>query len=115
MNRSGASPSDRWCPPRMRRSSPGRCRGEAGVRARALPDAQAVALQSGWPTPVSEVSYRDRTIANVLVFGITPPYQIVQDYQMLAGVPLTDPDVRERRPVAAIGNEIAEKLFDRPA
>jgi putative ABC transport system permease protein len=82
---------------------------------RALPDAQAVALQSGWPTPISDVSYRDRTIANVLVFGVTPPYQLVQDYQMLAGVPLTDPDVRERRPVTVIGYEIAEKLFDRPA
>ncbi|HKT60559.1 MAG TPA: ABC transporter permease [Gemmatimonadales bacterium] len=82
---------------------------------RALPDAQAVALQSGWPTPISDVSYRDRTVGNVLVFGVTPPYQLVQDYQMLAGVPLTEPDVRERRPVAAIGYEIAEKLFDRPA
>ena len=82
---------------------------------RALPDAQAVALQSGWPTPISDVSYRDRTVGNVLIFGVTPPYQIVQDYQMLAGVPLTDPDVRERRPVAVIGYEIAEKLFDQPA
>ena len=82
---------------------------------RALPDAQAVALQSGWPTPISDVSYRDRTVGNVLVFGVTPPYQLVQDYQMLAGVPLTEPDVRERRPVGAIGYEIAEKLFDRPA
>src|SRR5215213_8907000 len=88
---------------------------DAAVVARALPDAQAVALQSGWPTPVSEASYHDRTIANVLVFGVTPPYQIVQDYQMLAGVPLTDPDIRERRPVVVIGHEIAEKLFDRPA
>src|SRR5215210_2358666 len=25
---------------------------------RALPDAQAVSLQSGWPTPVSDVTYR---------------------------------------------------------
>ena len=82
---------------------------------RALPDAQAVSLQSGWPTPISDVSYRNRTVGNVLIFGVTPPYQIVQDYQMLAGVPLTEPDVRERRPVAVIGYEIAEKLFDQPA
>ena len=27
-------------------------------------------------------SYRDRTVGNVLVFGVTPPYQIVQDYQL---------------------------------
>jgi putative ABC transport system permease protein len=88
---------------------------DAAVVLRALPDAQAVALQSGWPTPINDVSYRDRTVGNVLIFGVTPPYQIVQDYQMLAGVPLTDPDVRERRPVTVIGYEIAEKLFDQPA
>ncbi|HEX3276217.1 MAG TPA: ABC transporter permease [Gemmatimonadales bacterium] len=82
---------------------------------RALPEAQAVALQSGWPTPISDISHRDRTVGNVLIFGVTPPYQIVQDYQMLAGVPLTDPDIRERRPVTLLGYEVAEKLFDRPA
>ena len=52
---------------------------------RALPDAEAVALQSGWPTPISDVSYRDRTVGNVLIFGVTPPYQIVQDYQIAGG------------------------------
>ncbi|MEO6056208.1 MAG: ABC transporter permease [Gemmatimonadales bacterium] len=88
---------------------------DAEVVRRTLPDAEAVALQSGWPTPIADVSYRDRTVGNVLMFGVTPPYQIVQDYQMFAGVPLADPDVRERRPVAVIGYEIAEKLFDRPA
>jgi putative ABC transport system permease protein len=88
---------------------------DAAVVHRALPEAEAVSLQSGWPTPISDVSYRDRTVGNVLVFGVTPPYQIVQDYRILAGVPLTDPDVRERRPVTVIGHEIAEKLFDNPA
>jgi putative ABC transport system permease protein len=88
---------------------------DAATVQRALPDAEAVALQSGWPTPISDVNYRDRTVGNVLIFGVTPPYQIVQDYRMLAGVPLTEPDLRERRPVAVIGYEIAEKLFDEPA
>jgi putative ABC transport system permease protein len=88
---------------------------DADVVRRALPEAEAVSLQSGWPTPISDVSYRDRTVGNVLIFGVTPPYQIVQDYQILAGVPLADPDVRERRPVTVIGHEIAEKLFDNPA
>ncbi|HUR95558.1 MAG TPA: ABC transporter permease [Gemmatimonadales bacterium] len=87
---------------------------DAAVVLRALPDAEAVALQSGWPTPISDVSYRDRTVGNVLVFGVTPPYQIVQDYQILAGSPLAEPDVRERRPVTVIGHEVAEKLFDQP-
>ncbi len=88
---------------------------DAAVVQRAVPDADAVSLQSGWPTPISDVSYRDRTVGSVLIFGVTPPYQIVQDYEILAGVPLTDPDVRERRPVTVIGYDIAEKLFDRPA
>jgi putative ABC transport system permease protein len=88
---------------------------DADVVRRALPDANAVSLQSGWPTPISDVSFRDRTVGNVLIFGVTPPYQIVQDYQILAGTPLADPDVRERRPVTVIGHEIAEKLFDNPA
>lgn len=82
---------------------------------RAVPDAVAVALQSGWPTPVGEVTYRDRTIINVLVFGITPDYQVVQDYVYLAGGPLSETDLNERRPVAALGYEIADKLFDDPA
>jgi putative ABC transport system permease protein len=88
---------------------------DASAVLRALPDARAVSLQSGWPTPTSDVSYRDRTVGNVLIFGVTPPYQLVQDYHILAGVPLTEPDVRERRQVTVIGYEIAEKLFDQPA
>ena len=52
---------------------------------RAIPDAQAVALQSGYPPPVSDVEYRNRTVGSVLVFGVTPPYQTVQDYVYLAG------------------------------
>ncbi|HEY3011733.1 MAG TPA: ABC transporter permease [Gemmatimonadales bacterium] len=81
---------------------------------RALPNAQAVSLQSGWPTPVSDVEYRDRTVGTVLVFGVTPPYQLVQDYRFYAGDPLADPDVRERRPVAVLGYDVADKLFDQP-
>jgi len=79
-----------------------------------IPEAKAVALQSGWPTPVGEVAYRDRSAINVLVFGITAPFQVVQDYSFFAGGPLTDPDVSERRPVAVLGHEIADKLFDEP-
>jgi putative ABC transport system permease protein len=88
--------------------------GDAATVARALPGAQAVALQSGWPTPASDVSYRDRVVGDVLVFGVTPPYQIVQDYRFAAGDPLAEPDVRERRHVAVLGFEVASKLFDDP-
>jgi putative ABC transport system permease protein len=85
----------------------------AAVR-RALPDARAVSLQSGWPTPVSDIEYRNRTVGTVLIFGVTPPYQLVQDYSFAAGSPLGEPDVRERRPVAVIGYDVADKLFDVP-
>jgi putative ABC transport system permease protein len=88
---------------------------DADAIARAVPEAVAVALQSGWPTPVGAVSYRDRTVINVAVFGITAPYQVVQDYAYLAGSPLTEQDVAGRRLVTALGHEIAEKLFHEPA
>jgi putative ABC transport system permease protein len=79
---------------------------------RALPDAQAIALQSGWPTPMADIAWRNRTVGDAFVFGVTAPYQIVQDYQIAAGDPLTDVDVRERRPVAVLGHDVAEKLFE---
>jgi putative ABC transport system permease protein len=79
---------------------------------RALPDAQAIALQSGWPTPMADVTWRSRTVGDAFVFGVTAPYQTVQDYVVAAGDPLTDVDVRERRLVAVLGFDVAEKLFD---
>ena len=82
---------------------------------RALPDAQAIALQSGWPTPTADVVWRNRTIGDAFVFGVTAPYQIVQDYQIAAGDPLTEVDVQQRRLVAILGFDVAEKLFDEVA
>src|SRR5688572_4836256 len=49
----------------------------AAVQA-AVPDAAAVALSSGWPTPQADVVWRDRTLGDVLVFGVTEGYQLVQ-------------------------------------
>jgi putative ABC transport system permease protein len=87
---------------------------DAEVVRRAVPDAEAVALQSGWPTPVSEVTNRNRLVENVVVFGVTPPYQVVQDYRFAAGIPLAEPDVRGRRSVAILGYDVADRLFDDP-
>jgi putative ABC transport system permease protein len=89
-------------------------RRDAEAVRRALPDAMAVALQSGWPTPTSDVVHRNRTVGDVLIFGVTPPYQTVQDYRFAAGEPLADPDVSERRPVLVLGYDVAEKLFGGP-
>ncbi|MEO8451696.1 MAG: ABC transporter permease, partial [Gemmatimonadota bacterium] len=42
----------------------------AAVRA-AIPDAEAVALQSGWPTPSEDLKFRNRMIGSVTIFGVT--------------------------------------------
>jgi len=82
---------------------------------RALPDARAIALQSGWPTPHADIVWRDQTVGDVFVFGVTAPFQEVQDYAFAAGDALTDVDVRERRPVVELGWDVADKLFHTPA
>jgi putative ABC transport system permease protein len=78
---------------------------------RALPDAQAISIQSGWPTPTSDIVHRNRSVGDVMIFGVTPDYQVVLDYRFAAGEPLSEPDIRERRHVAVVGAEVAEKLF----
>ena len=88
---------------------------DARAVAAALPEAQAVAYQSGWPTPTSTAVYHNRSVHDVLVFGITPPYQIVRDYRFTAGEPINDRDVVERRPVVVLGFGIADSLFGIPA
>lgn len=85
---------------------------EAEAVREALPDAAAVAAQSGYPTPTSDVQWRDRTLGSVLVFGVTPDYQVVQDYRFDGGRPLGPLDVSERRAVTVIGADIAQKLFE---
>jgi putative ABC transport system permease protein len=89
-------------------------REDAEVVRAALPDAQAVSMQSGWPTPTADLTYRGRTLGSVIILGVTPEYQIVQDYRFSAGEPLTQPDIDERRLILVIGGEVAEKLFETP-
>jgi putative ABC transport system permease protein len=85
---------------------------DAAVVRQAIPEATAISLTSGYPTPQSEVIWGNRTLGDVLVFGITPDYQVVQDYRFAGGQPLSDVDVRERRFVCVVGSEVAEKLFE---
>jgi putative ABC transport system permease protein len=86
-------------------------RDAAAVEA-ALPDAEAISLQSGWPTPRSDIVWRNRTLGSVLVFGVTPGYQVVQDYRFTSGRPMNEVDIRERRRVVVIGADVAKDLFD---
>ena len=66
---------------------------DAAVVASAIPEAEAVSIQSGWPTPRADVVWEGRTLGDVLIFGVTPGYQIVQDYHFTSGRPLNDVDV----------------------
>jgi len=77
-----------------------------------LPDARAVALSSGFPTPLSDVQWRARAVGDVTIRGITPPYQEVQDYRTVKGRPLTELDETQRRAVVVLGFEVADKLFE---
>src|SRR3989338_4745628 len=78
---------------------------------RAVPDAQAIALQPGWPPPQAGIVWGNRTGGDAAVFGVTAQYIVVQEYAIAAGEPITDVDVRERRPAAILGYDVATKLF----
>jgi putative ABC transport system permease protein len=78
----------------------------------AVPEAVAVSMQSGWPTPIADLLWRDKTMGDVAILGVTAPYQIVQDYVFASGRPISDVDVNQRRNVAVIGADVAEKLFE---
>jgi len=83
----------------------------AAVR-EAVPGAEAISITSGWPTPQSDLVWRERTLGDVLIFGVSPEHQIVQDYRFSSGVPLNEIDVRQRRHVVVIGADVAKKLFE---
>jgi len=72
----------------------------------------AVALSSGFPTPLSDVQWRAREVGDVTIRGITAPYQEIQDYRIERGRPLTDLDEGQRRAVVVLGHEVADKLFE---
>jgi putative ABC transport system permease protein len=54
----------------------------------------------------------NRTLGDVLIFGVSPEHQVVQDYRFDSGDPLNEIDVRQRRNVIVIGADVAKKLFE---
>jgi putative ABC transport system permease protein len=82
----------------------------AVVRA-ALPDAQAVAITSGFPTIQSDVQWNNREVGDVPIRGVTPPYQEVQDYRVEEGRPLVELDEDQKRAVVVLGHSVADLLF----
>jgi putative ABC transport system permease protein len=85
---------------------------DAEVVRAAIPDAEAISITSGWPTPQSDIVWHDRTLGDVLIFGVSPEHQVVQDYRFARGEPLNEVDIRQRRHVAVIGADVATKLFE---
>ena len=85
---------------------------DAAAVAAAVPGAVAVSIQSGFPTPRADVEYGTNTLGDVTIFGVTAPFQVVQDYSFDKGRPLSDVDVLERRPDVVVGADVADKLFD---
>lgn len=85
---------------------------DAQTVSEALPEAAAIGMTTGYPSPLSDVEWRGRTIGDVIIFGITPPYQQVQDYKIDKGRPLIDTDITQRRPVVVLGYDVATKLFE---
>jgi putative ABC transport system permease protein len=53
----------------------------------AIPDAEAVSLQSGWPTPINDVGYRNKTVGSVLIFGVTRPTSWCRTTPSRQGIP----------------------------
>ena len=78
----------------------------------AIPEATAVSLQSGWPTPIADIQSGTKSLGDVAIMGVTAPYQVIQDYTFSSGRPLSDIDVLQRRSVAVIGADVADKLFE---
>src|SRR4051812_8803355 len=87
-------------------------RADFEVVSAALPDAEAIAITSGFPTPLSNVAWRNREVGDVQIRGITAPYQVVQDYTFERGRGLQDVDEQQRRAVVVIGHEVADHLFE---
>src|SRR5258708_27482586 len=75
---------------------------DADAVKQAVPDAVAVSIQSGWPTPRLDVVAGSQTLGEVVVFGTTPAYQVVQDYRFSAGPPPNENDAPGRPTVPGL-------------
>jgi len=84
---------------------------DAAAIARAVPAAQAVAVQSGFPPPLSEVRWRNQSVDGVMTMGVTPGYHAVQEHEFVFGRGLSDVDEAQRRPVTVLGWDVYVQLM----
>ena len=76
------------------------------------PTRSAISVQSGFPTPRSDVVLAQQDARLVQVYGVTPEYQTIQDYKFLYGEPLTRWTTANDGYVGVVGADITDKLFD---
>ncbi|MBI1723568.1 MAG: ABC transporter permease, partial [Gemmatimonadetes bacterium] len=86
-------------------------REDAEAVERAIPDAVAVAMQTGFPPPFSELRWRGQSADGVITLGITPAWHRIQEHPWAFGHALTDVDVVQRRRVAVIGWDVYTALM----
>ena len=86
-------------------------RDDAEAVALAVPGALAVAMQTGFPPPFSELRWHGQSADGVITIGITPAWHSIQEHKFAFGHGLTDVDVAQRRPVAVIGWDVYTQLM----
>jgi putative ABC transport system permease protein len=86
-------------------------RDDADAVAGAIPGAVAVATQTGFPPPLSDLRWKSQSVDGVITLGITPSWHRIQEHQFAFGHALSDIDVAQRRPVAVIGWDVYVNLL----
>lgn len=86
-------------------------RDDAAAVALRIPDAIAVATQTGFPPPLTELRWKGRNVDGVVTLGITPSWHRIQEHQFAFGHALSEIDVRQHRPVAVIGWDVYANLL----
>jgi putative ABC transport system permease protein len=84
---------------------------EAEAVAAALPDARAVAVQSGFPPQLMTLRWRTQSLGDVITLGVTPGWHAVQEHRFAFGRGLSPVDVAQHRRVVVIGWDVYTKLI----
>jgi putative ABC transport system permease protein len=84
---------------------------DVDVVRRAVREAEAVAIQSGFPPATADVEWHNQSVDEALTYGVTAPWHIVQEHRFAFGHGITDVDVFERRPVVVLGWDVYQQLM----
>jgi putative ABC transport system permease protein len=67
----------------------------------------------GTTSTTGKVQFGRKYVDDVTISGRTADYHLISDYELAEGRHFTDLENQKSRPVAIIGSDLAEKLFDR--